>query len=126
MRQAAQAATIFELSSQDVSEIIITSAKCGVSRLKFGNLEIEFGKQTNSPETPQGSGHVDTTSTPDKAISDQTHEQNSLDSLVKDELQTRADQLEQMQIEDPLRAEQMLLDEELEDDDESDDTDTTE
>lgn len=109
--------TTIKLKSQEICEIILASAQNGVTELKFGSLYIAFGKQTG----PQGSpGTVYGASTPDNEISDKTHEQSNKDSLLKDELDLRDDQLSQMQIENPLKAEQMLLDQELEDDEQSD------
>lgn len=112
-------ATTIELKSQEICEIILSSAQNGVTELKFGSLHIVFGKKTEPQEISLLPGKVYGASTPDNEISDQTHEQMNIDSLEADELRLRDDQLSQMQIENPLKAEQMLLDQELEDDEQS-------
>lgn len=102
----------FKLSSEEICQIVETSAKNGVALLKYGTLEVRFGKQTEAPPT---SGEVQIAATPDKEISAQTHEQNTKDAIELDELTLREDAIAHMIVEDPVRAEEMLLDEELED-----------
>ena len=96
----------FKLSRQDICLIIETCAKNGVTILKFGDLDLNFGK----PAEP-----VQIASTPDKAISDANHELNTKNAIEKDEIDLREDAIAHMIVENPVMAEQMLLDEELED-----------
>ena len=60
-------------------------------------------------------GPVLSATTPDKAISDANHELNTKDAIERDEVDLREDEIAHMIVENPVMAEQMLLDEELED-----------
>ena len=115
------AANIFSLSSPELSEIISSCAKNGVSKLKFGDLEIEFGKQTNSQAEEHRPDPARSSITPVEEITEKQHAEQNERAFVKDELEVREERLAMMFIEDPLGAEKLLLDEELEDDDESGD-----
>lgn len=108
------------LSSDDVCAIIKASGDSGVTSLKFGYLQIEFGKPIEQTRVDLVQSAPTPPSNPDTEISDDARVMRDKAELVVDELKTRDDQVAQMLIEDPLRAEQLLLDGELEDDDESD------
>lgn len=92
------------LKSEEVSALIKICSESGVSQLKWGNLRVNFG----SPKKPSYTLEI-----PDTEISEQTT-QLSHSNLVKEELQTREDELDHMLVEDPLAYEEMILAGELE------------
>lgn len=91
-----------------------------VAKLKFGDLEIEFDKQIEPQASPLP-GLVSAPLTPDTAMSDQEHKKQTQQSLEDDEVTLREEQLALAFIENPSRAEELLLEGELVDDDESGD-----
>ncbi len=112
------------LSAKDVCDIIEASAKHKVTILKFGELQIEFGTKVE-PQATSVAQEVFSplNNNPDKEISEKAHEASTKATLVADELELRAEQIALMQIENPLLAQQLLLDGELEDDDGDDESD---
>lgn len=102
------------LSSQEVCDIIKVCAETQALELKFDGLHIRFGtKAKDNP--PLVEPDPLTKSNSDAEISEKQHAQLTKDSLEDDELRTREDQLAELLITDPLAAEEMLRNEELED-----------
>lgn len=118
------------LSSQDVCTIIKACADSGVSILKFGNLNVEFGRPTkttvnqeeiNSSITAETKNQ--STNTPDKEISEEERKLLQEKALLEDEQKSKQDEIDHMLVEDPALAEELISSGELEDDDESDGSD---
>ncbi len=114
----------------EICTIIETSGKAKVSRLKFGDFEVEFGAQPESPVQSQPSWlertPVPHAPAPLASATAQTPLINLRDRKPEpeDELRFREDQLALMRIEDPFAYEQLLqLKGELVDDGSIDDDD---
>lgn len=112
------------LSSSDIVSIIEVSGKCGVTELKFGGLHVKFGKPADDTQQFENLfSHLRVNqpfpNTPDTEIS-ATQQQVAQDSLVAEELDLRASQIADLMIEDPLRAEELLRDGQLEEADDAD------
>lgn len=106
------------LSAENVLELIKVGAASGVAKIKFGDLELEFGQNTKPPESPAN----DVTPAPaDAAISVEQNRKIQKEALEREEFRTREDQVEHMIIEDPLKAEELIADGELLPDDADDD-----
>lgn len=93
------------LSSTDICEIIKTSSQFGVSSLKFGDVEIQFGQKSATTPIQE--------TTPVTEITEKDHERMNKESLEEQEADLRQAQLDQMQIEDPARYEQLIANGEL-------------
>lgn len=101
-----------KLSSSAIERIIKTCGEVGVSELKFGDLHVRFDKPVNrAQEDRDFRSEVSETpfSQPDTEIS-AIQEQAYKESLERDEVALREEQLSQMFIEDPAQAERLLLD----------------
>lgn len=111
------------LSSQEICHIIELCAKVGVRELRFHGLYVVFGTQfKNSDLTRPAAAHQ---SQSDTEISESQHEKQSQAALEADEISLREDRLAQMFIENPLQAEKLLMNGELElDDEESHESET--
>jgi len=110
------------LDSKDILSIIESCATHGVILLKLENLHLELGKRTQQ-EDPSELLTSETHPKPtEAAISEQQHATITQETLEEDELAIRDEQLAEMLLTDPQGAEEMLLNEELEDarDDRSD------
>lgn len=110
------------LSSLEICSILESCAKCNVSLLKFGDLHVEFGRQANpsEPAPSEPTSHIIKNS--DKEISDTKHAELTKEALEVEELRTKEEILAELIITNPLKAEEMIRNQELEDDtDESDD-----
>lgn len=99
------------LTALDISAIIQVCAQNNVSKLKFGSLSVEFDRPTNP-------NHEEPKNTP---ILPAHLEQAAKMAILSDEAAVREEQLKKMQIEDPLRFEQLISDGDLEDGDIIDD-----
>lgn len=95
-----------DLNLTQIKEIIETVARLGGTSLKFGSLEILFGKQTDTSQTH-----------PLTEITDQQHSDQNKDALEQEELRSKRDQIELMLLENPALAEKLIADGELVDDD---------
>ena len=96
-----------ELSAKELFELIRVSASCGVSELKFGALELRFGKPTENKSELLSVNE----------ITEPNHEEINKESLEIDTMRVKKDQLDQMFLENPSLAEQLLADEDLDEDD---------
>ena len=95
-----------ELNVKELSELIKISAKSGVSELKFGTLELRFGKPTDKLESKLSV----------KEITEEEHKNLTDEALETDSLRLKKDQIDQMFIENPSEAERLLLNEDLDED----------
>lgn len=112
------------LATADVCLIIEKCDIHGVASLKFGDLELSFCPPVETPALKRQPHRADSTGTvephstiPDATMSDQQHKNLSKAALEQDELTLREQEIAELLITDPLEAERMLRDEELEDDD---------
>lgn len=100
------------LKFKELCILIELGDRHNLSKLKFGEVEIDFGKPAKSAEKAL---IPSPTPTAEEMAAIQIE---SKQQLVSDELATRDDQIEQMLIEDPSKAEEMIADGELDADDE--------
>lgn len=108
------------LSSADIVSIIEVSGKSGVSELKFGGLHVKFGKPSDDTQQTQALRvEQHPLNPPDTEIS-ATQRQVAQEALEADELDLRYQQIADLMIEDPLRAEELLRDGQLEEADDAD------
>lgn len=99
-------------TSLDLCAIIEACYNFNVSRLHCRGLDLEFGRPANSEP---GKGSFSDSPAPVAAITDIEHDTNTKDSLEKDELDWRDEQVSLAVLEDPSFAEQLIIDGELED-----------
>jgi hypothetical protein len=92
-----------ELSVKDLSELIKISAKSGVSELKFGTLELRFGKPTEKAESKLSV----------KEITEEEHKNLTDEALEQDSIRLKKDQIDMLMVENPSEAERLLLNEDL-------------
>ena len=119
LQKQTNSTTDFSLSSRSACAIIEVCAARGVSVLKFGPLYVEFGMKASSPPAPAPEGYF-APRIPVEEMTDQAHDKQTQDSVEAEEVNLREERLQQMFIEDPVRAEELLRNGELEDaDDES-------
>lgn len=110
------------LSPAEACFILEVSARTGVTELKFRDLHVVFGKTAESrheadmPHGPASPAANDLTAT--------QHLEQSKAALEQDELRVRQDRLAMALVEDPALYEELLVNEELDASDESDDDDT--
>ena len=94
------------LSSADICAIIKTCSENGVAQLKFGDLEIHFGKpETLHDDRPPAPPNHTRPATEIAA----TQKQIAKKSLLKDEVSLREDELALMVIENPMEAERLIM-----------------
>jgi predicted nucleic acid-binding Zn-ribbon protein len=105
------------LQVKDICAIIKSCRNCGVTKFKFGDLEVDFGRPALSPHGKCGEAvnHLSVAE-----ITDEIHEKQMKEALEQDELRLKDEQVAQALIENPLLAEQLIMDGELEDDSEPD------
>jgi hypothetical protein len=117
------------LSAEEVCSIIEVCGKAKVTLLKLGDLQVEFGKQTEPPalryqppnlwaDLDQRIASLDTAhpSTPAAAMAESLEKENER-ALVNDEMAFKRDQLAMLTIEDPVALEEMINNGELDEDD---------
>lgn len=101
------------LSFRELCSIIKTCGSNNVAELKFGDLHVRFHQAVVVQQ--QQPPKVETTH-PDTEISDEQREQLENVALVRDEIATKEDQLDQMLIESPSEYERLIAEGDLEDD----------
>lgn len=103
------------LSGEEVCKIIETCAKNKVYSLKCGPLELSFSpaKELSAP------GPTIPASNPEKIIQEQQEEQKK--AIEEEELDTREDQIADLLLTDPAKAEELMEQGELEPADEEPD-----
>lgn len=105
------------LSSVEVISILEASAKSGVSVLKFGDLYVKFGKQTEPDSSTLVEPQASAQSYPVVgAMTALDRLKAAKAALLRDEMEIREQQLEELKITDPLEYERQINDGELEDD----------
>ena len=104
------------LQVYEICQIIKACADYGVTSLKCGPLELSFGKQTE--KIPQEQPAVT------EITEDQLKELDTIenDAHEEEEVRFRREQIDQMMIENPSKAEELLASGELVDDDADADT----
>lgn len=107
------------LTVRDVCAIIKACSSYGVTSLKFGELQVKL----NPKEVlPSSSNPKPTIPTVDE-ITEHQHEDQTKEALEDEEIRLRQSQIALALIENPELAEQLMIDGELEDDDDSGDDD---
>lgn len=104
------------LQVHEICQIIKACADAGVTSLKCGPLELSFGKQTETIFIPKQHTVTEITDDHQKDL-----DRIADDSLEDDEIRYRRDQIDQMMIENPSKAEELLASGELVDDDDGSD-----
>lgn len=100
-----------QLSVNEICAIIRLCGKSRVAELKFGDLYVLFGKQTEERQESVATTDFVHTESPLAAKEKAEILQNQIE---KDELQLREEQLAFMQVENPVLAEELLIKGELE------------
>ncbi len=106
------------LSADDVCAIIRACGEAEVVRLRFGDLRLSFEKPTNNPRPPSpnpwelGPGSEATAPLPETPAA-MEHSEIEKETLAADSLALRRAQIEDLLLEDPLRAEEMITNGEL-------------
>jgi hypothetical protein len=105
--------TANQLTADEICRIIKISAKAKVASLKIGDLLVEFSEseQAHSDRLIQ---RVEPTTPAEAALSEIEHDKQMQEAIEYEELITREDQLDLMLIENPLEAEKMILNGEVE------------
>lgn len=88
-----------------------------MAELSFGPLTVSFGKQTRETYYDVEKGPR---TTPATAIAEPNHIKQSADALEQDEIRLREEEIAELLITDPLRAEELIRDGELEEDERTD------
>lgn len=113
------------LTVAEVTLIIDTCAKANVRRFQALGLHLELGESgpASSPRPPL----VTEPNLPtEAALSEKHHQKQNEETLRDEELQTKEERLAQMFIEDPLQAEKMMEEGDLDDGDDFDEEDAHE
>jgi hypothetical protein len=104
-----------QLSSAEVCSILETSAKAGVSELKFGGLEVKFGKPAEERPRAPGPQPTPVLPVPVEALTEEAHTTQSKESLELESIRIKERQFQELLITNPLLAEQMIENGELAD-----------
>lgn len=88
----------FSLTAEQVIEIIKVSADKGATSLKLGDLHIAF--EVKPKESKQNQSEI--------VLSQAEHDAQTQNAVVQAELDTKEDQIDNMLIEDPARAERLI------------------
>ncbi len=108
------------LSAQDICTIVDICARRRVVKLQFGPLLLEFEPAANKRNPTSAPGPAKPEATEEVIRAQTTIENNALES---EELRTREDQIAELWITDPLKAEEMLANGELDPSDEGESED---
>lgn len=93
------------LTPDNIISIIKACAENNVSKFSIDTLAFEFGQ-------PKPKEHEIIT----EPLTPETHDKMDKETLVKEELKTREEQMQMLLIENPLLAEEMIADGDLKDD----------
>ncbi len=110
-----------ESSGLDIGDLRVIVKLCvnfGVKSLKFRGLELEFGVAGDVPVPG-----LKALNKPVKAITADQHELQAKQALLEDELSVREQQIADLQLTNPLAAEEMIANGELDDDSGDDESD---
>lgn len=94
------------LSGKEICTIIETCAKKGVEEFAYGPLSFNFSAKTASQPARSG------TSSPEHVLQEQINIEK--DVLLSEELQTKEEQIAELMISNPLLAEELMAEGELE------------
>jgi predicted Mrr-cat superfamily restriction endonuclease len=97
------------LNSTDICAILRACREAGVSELEFGTLRVTLGKTARIVQEEAAQSLATETEISAHQV------KQAREAFELDELRMREDQLAELLITDPARAEQMLIDGELED-----------
>lgn len=103
--------------ADEVCKIIATCRRAGVSSLKLGVLEVVFGAQSAPPlpvlaqVSKSGAAPTPAAEVPEETI--RAQHQVEQDSIEEQGIQTREEQIAELIITDPLKAEEMMMDGDL-------------
>lgn len=95
------------LTAEDICRIMEVSAKAKVSSISYGDLRIVFGEEVKT-DASGPSKILEPTPPTEATLSEIGHDKLNKDSLEKEEIKTREDQLDLMFVENPLAAEELL------------------
>lgn len=98
------------ISGAEICKIIESCAKKGVLELKYGPLHLKFAGKTQ--ESTARGPKIPTESAPENIIQAQNKEQE--EALFREELKTRDEQIAELIVTDPLLAEELMAEGELE------------
>lgn len=103
------------MSSEEVCRILRTCAAVGVTELKLGALSVTLG---TPPRSGAGVSPRENTesATPATEIAEPNHLLQSRESLTQREVDLREDQIAELLLTDPIEAERMISEGELEED----------
>lgn len=107
-------------TAAEISEIIRQCSAQGVTELKYGDLHLAFRPKIEMEMGEQNPSRHQTKPT-EAAISDEQHDKQSKQSLEKDEMDLREQQIAELHITNPLLAEQLMVEGDLVDDDSDND-----
>lgn len=93
------------LSAQDICTIVETCAKRRVAKLQFGALLVEFNPEAGSRPSHQAPGPAKPEASEEVIREQKTAEEAA---LTEEEIVTREEQIAELWLTDPLRAEEML------------------
>ncbi len=109
-----------KLSSSEVCLILKECANAGVLELKFGTLSVSFGKSPKGQDILEPREHV-VAPKPAAEMVEVNHKQQTKESLAQMECELREDQIAELLITDPLEAERLIAEGDLEEDDQTTD-----
>jgi hypothetical protein len=103
------------LSAEDICRILLTCGKAKVAELQFGPLCVRFGAQAIDEDVPRGTLRTSKSLPPTQA-KEMAEQQTQIaeKSLAEQEYELRLDQLAQLMIEDPAKAEELIINGDLE------------
>lgn len=107
--------------ADELCRIIATCRRAGVSSLKLGPLEVVFGARSAPPlhevtVAPAQASHSEVAHTPAAQVPEKTIQAQAkieADSIEEQGIQTREEQIAELLITDPLKAEEMMMEGDL-------------
>lgn len=100
-------------NATEICKIIVTCRRAGVSSLKLGPLEVEFGARSAPPlPDPALQVHIGAVPPPAAQVPEQTIQaQREIEKLSLEEqgIQTREEQVAELLVTDPLLAEDLMM-----------------
>lgn len=112
--------TANSLTIEEVCRMIEVCAKASVRRIEFGELRLEFGEfRPASLDRP--TQEAPELTTPTEAALSEMHDKQNEETLGVEEARTKEDRLALMLIEDPLQAEELITNGEIDFTEEDDD-----
>lgn len=100
------------LTGPEIEGIIQACARANVRSISVGGLHLEFGETTRKVAATEPKV-AELTRAPVTTLTEEEHDEQNKETLELEELRLRQEQLDLMQIEDPLTAERLILSGEL-------------